>query len=325
METILVTGGAGYIGSHVVREMAAAGYRTVTLDNLQSGHVEAVLSGEFYQTELSDEASLEALFTRYSFTCVMHFAGHSNVGESIENPKVSYEDDLLGALVLLRVMLRHQVRNFIFSSSCTVYAPPRYLPLDESHPVAPLSPYGEAKHFLECILRHYDRAYGLRFVSLRYFNAGGASLDGQLGESHNPEAHLIPCLLEVANGESPEFLINGSDYSTRDGSCVRDFVHVLDLASAHLAAHRWLCDGQNSKIFNLGAEQGYTVLEILNMARLLTGRKIPARVIERRPGDASELVADSKKARRLLEWQPTHSALETILESAWFWQQHRKF
>ena len=325
MDTILVTGGAGYIGSHVVRELTRSGYRPVILDHLGEGHREAVGEVDLVLGNLSDESVLDSLFSRYVFDGVMHFASRCYVGESVENPQLYYEENVLGALTLFRVMRRHGVRRFILSSSCAIYGEPQHVPMDERHPKDPVNPYGETKYFVERILREYDRAYDFPFVALRYFNAAGASLDGKIGESHDPETHLIPLVLQVAKGEAAEVTIYGEDYDTRDGTCVRDFIHVLDLASAHIASYEWLKRGKDSDSFNLGTGSGYTVKEVVSTAERVTGRKIVSRVAERRSGDPPELVADSGKAASLLGWTPKYSELETIIKTAWSWEQNRTY
>lgn len=325
MTTILVTGGAGYIGSHAVRQLAAEGYHPVTLDNLSEGHPEAVLDGDLITGDLADEALLEKLFSQYHFQGVMHFASRCYVGESMENPRRYYEENVGNALTLLRVMVRHRVSRFILSSTCAAYGNPLRLPLDETHPQNPVNPYGESKFFIERILHHYDRAYGLRFASLRYFNAAGASLDGRLGESHHPEPHLIPRLLAAAKGQEACIQVYGDDYPTRDGTCIRDYIHVVDLVSAHVCAYRRLSRGDVSNVFNLGTGQGHTVKEVIETAREVTGRPIHVEIGARRPGDPPELVADARKAEQVLGWRPVHSDLKTMIETAWNWEQNRSY
>ncbi len=323
--TYLVTGGAGYIGSHTVRTLRGQGFHPVTVDNLSEGHREAVLDGALENGDLGDESFLDGLFARYQFEGVVHFASRCYVGESVENPRLYYEQNVGNALTLLRVMLRHGVRQFVLSSSCATYGDPIRVPIDETHPQDPVNPYGETKFFIERILRQYDRAYGLRFVALRYFNAAGASLDGQLGESHDPESHLIPRILGVARQGGGEVQIFGDDYPTPDGTCIRDYIHVLDLASAHVAALGWLGQGRPSEFFNIGTGHGYSVKQVIEAARRATGAPIPARVFPRRAGDPPALVADAGKAARLLDWRPQHSDLETIMQTAWNWEKNRRY
>lgn len=325
MKAILVTGGAGYIGSHTVRELKRSGYYPVTLDNLSQGHSEAVLEGELASGDLSDEAFLNSTFQQYSIDAVMHFASRCLVGESMENPRLYYEENVGNALTLLRTMLAYGVKRFILSSTCATYGIPQHVPIDETHPLDPITPYGESKLFIERILKHYQRAYGLQFVSLRYFNAAGASLDGQIGESHDPETHLIPRILQVAVEDSGAFQVFGDDYPTPDGTCIRDYIHVLDLASAHIAAYGWLSQGRGSAVFNLGTSRGHSVREVIAAAEEATQREIAVEVSPRRSGDPPTLVADAGKANRLLEWQPDHSDLKTVVSTAWKWEQQRRY
>jgi len=323
--TYLVTGGAGYIGSHTVRELGQQGFQPVTLDNLSEGHREAVVQGALETGDLADESFLDGLFARYRFDGVVHFASRCYVGESVENPRLYYEQNVGNAMTLFRVMLRHGVKRFVLSSTCATYGDPIRVPIDESHPQDPVNPYGETKFFIERILRQYDRAYGLRFVALRYFNAAGASLDGQLGESHGPETLLIPRILLVAKHGGGEVQIYGDDYPTPDGTCVRDYIHVLDLASAHVAAINWLADGQASDFVNLGTGQGYSVKQVIDSAQRATGRTIPTRVCPRRAGDPPALVADAGKAARVLGWRPRHSDIDVIMQTAWNWEKNRRY
>jgi len=325
MKSILVTGGAGYIGSHAVRELARNGYHPISIDNLSKGHEKAVLDGDFIKGDIADEKLLESIFQEHSVDAVMHFAALCEVGESIENPRLYYEQNVVNSLTLLGVMLRHGVRKFILSSTCATYGDPRRNPIDEAHPLQPMNPYGESKLMVERVLREYDRAYGLSFVSLRYFNAAGASLDVQLGESHDPETHVIPRILKVTTGELMKFQVFGDDYPTSDGTCVRDYIHVLDLASGHVMAYQWLCEGRDSEVFNLGTGQGLSVMELVEAARKLTDREIPLEVSDRRTGDPSHLVANPGKAHQMLGWKPEHSAVETILSTAWAWEQDRRY
>ena len=325
MTSILVTGGAGYIGCHTVRELARSGYHPISLDNLSEGHREAVLEGDLATGDLSDEALLESIFQDQPVDAVMHFASRCYVRESMENPRLYYEQNVGNALVLLRVMLSHGVKKFILSSTCATYGNPERVPIDETHPQNPINPYGESKFFVERILKHYDRAYGLRSVSLRYFNAAGASLDAQLGESHHPETHLIPRILKVAKGELEKLQIFGDDYPTHDGSCIRDYIHVLDLASAHIAAYRWLSEGQGSEVFNLGTGQGHSVKQVVTAAGQITEQEIPVEVSPGRAGDPPQLVANPRKANQLLGWWPKYSDLETMISTAWAWEQKRRY
>ncbi|RPJ82676.1 MAG: UDP-glucose 4-epimerase GalE [Acidobacteria bacterium] len=324
MQSCLVTGGAGYIGSHTVAELSRRGYRTIVVDDLSEGHREAVPDIPLEVVDLSDEKGLDRVFRTHSVEGVIHFASLCYVGVSVTDPRLYFEQNLGNALTLLRVMLRHGVKKFIFSSSCATYGNPISVPIDESHPQDPVNPYGETKYFVERILRDYDRAYGLRSVALRYFNAAGASLDKRLGESHDPETHLIPRVLQAArNGGAVD--VYGEDYPTPDGSCIRDYIHVEDLATAHVAALEWLSAAGRSDAFNLGTGHGYSVKEVIEAARKITGRSIDMNLAPRRAGDPPALVADAQKAYRTLNWKPEHSQLETIIDTAWQWELKRRY
>ena len=325
MREVLVTGGAGYIGSHAVRELDRAGYRPITVDNLSEGHREAVTAGELEVGDLADEGFLTSVFEKYDFTAVMHFASRCYVGESVENPRRYYEENVGNALTLLRVMLRKRVTRFILSSTCATYGQPLQVPISEGHPQDPVNPYGESKFFIERILRQYDRAYGLRFVSLRYFNAAGASLDAQIGEAHDPETHLIPLILRVAGGSERNLNVYGDDYPTEDGTCIRDYIHVVDLAAAHVSALKWLEPAGKSEFFNLGTGSGYSVLQMIKMAEEVTGKSVLFDVGPKRDGDPPELIADPSKALDVLGWKAQHSDLRTILETSWQWETNRKY
>ncbi len=325
MREVLVTGGAGYIGSHAVRELDRAGYRPITVDNLSEGHREAVTAGELEVGDLADEGFLTSVFEKYDFTAVMHFASRCYVGESVENPRRYYEENVGNALTLLRVMLRKRVTRFILSSTCATYGQPLQVPISEGHPQDPVNPYGESKFFIERILRQYDRAYGLRFVSLRYFNAAGASLDAQIGEAHDPETHLIPLILRVAGGSERNLNVYGDDYPTEDGTCIRDYIHVVDLAAAHVSALKWLEPAGKSDFFNLGTGSGYSVLQMIKMAEEVTGKSVLFDVGPKRDGDPPELIADPSKALDVLGWKARHSDLRTILETSWRWETNRRY
>jgi UDP-glucose 4-epimerase len=324
MQPCLVTGGAGYIGSHTVAELARRGYPVIVVDNLSEGHREAVGNVPLEVVDLRDEEALESVFRTHRVDGVIHFASLCYVGVSVTDPRLYFEQNLGNALTLLRVMLRHGVKKFIFSSSCATYGNPIRVPIDESHPQDPVNPYGETKYFVERILRDYDRAYGLRFVALRYFNAAGASLDGRLGESHDPETHLIPRVLQAArNGGTVD--VYGEDYPTPDGSCIRDYIHVEDLATAHVAALEWLSGTDRSDAFNLGTGHGYSVKEMIEAARTITGCAIPIHVAPRRAGDPPALVADAQKACKTMNWKAEHSELETVIGTAWQWELNRRY
>lgn len=317
MARILVVGGAGYIGSHMVKMLAVSGHHPVTLDNLSTGHRNAVIAGPFIRGSIDDRPLLQQLFAQYRIDAVMHFAGCISVGESVTDPRKYYENNLTGTLNLLAAMLQAGVTRCIFSSSAAVFGDPRYLPIDEAHPQQAINPYGRSKSFVEEILRDYDRAFGLKSVSLRYFNAAGADPEGELGECHEPETHLIPLVLQTALGQRAALRIFGSDYPTPDGTCIRDYIHVHDLCDAHLRALDHLLAGGDSEAFNLGNGQGFSVREVIETARMVTGRPIRTHTDARRPGDPPRLVADSRKISRLLSWSPRYADLHTILEHAW--------
>ena len=317
---ILIVGGAGYIGSHTNKALAKAGYKTVVFDDLSTGHRELVKWGEFRKGSLSDPRSLDVCFSAYAIDAVMHFSAFAYVGESVADPARYYRNNVCNTLNLLDAMKRHGVKKFIFSSSCAVYGEPAALPMKEDLPFNPISPYGRTKRMVEEILADYGAAYGIRHVNLRYFNAAGADPEGETGELHDPETHLIPLVLDAAADRRREVRIFGTDYRTRDGTCVRDYVHVSDLASAHLSALSYLMKGGKSDSFNLGNGRGFSVREVIKAAERTTGKKIRVSVSKRRPGDPPVLVASSAKARKVLRWRTGHSGLDSILATAWKWR-----
>lgn len=322
-KTMLVVGGAGYIGSHMVLNLLHAGYEAVILDNLSRGHRDQLVGGTFVEGDLGDAALLERIFTRHKISAVMHFAAFSLVGESVSKPLDYYRNNVAHTVELLAAMARHRVRYFIFSSTAAVYGEPRAMePLRENDPCQPTNPYGATKLAVERMLADNAAAGDFKFVSLRYFNAAGADPSGKIGERHYPETHLIPLVLKVATGEREAIQVYGTDYPTPDGACVRDYVHVCDLAQAHLLALQHLLKGDASAVYNLGSSNGYSVREVIEVARRITQHPIPAVAAERRPGDPAFLVADSGKIRRELGWQPRYESLEGIIETAWNW--HRK-
>lgn len=320
MEKILVVGGAGYIGSHMVKMLLESGHEVVTLDNLSTGHRDAVFGGEFIRADLADRDQLEAVFSSHEFDGVLHFASFIQVGESVREPGKYYQNNVANTLNLLGAMARHGVRSLVFSSSAAIFGEPQYVPIDEGHPKAPVNPYGSSKLMVETILADYDRAHGLKSVCLRYFNAAGADPGGQLGERHEPETHLIPLVLQAASGRRPHVTVFGRDYDTPDGTCIRDYIHVTDLCQAHLLALKQLWQGGGSAAYNLGNGQGFSVREVIDAARAVTGREIPVVYGERREGDPARLVADSRLARQALGWSPEHAELETIIAHAWQWE-----
>lgn len=317
---ILVVGGAGYIGSHMVWWLGQQGARVVTLDNLSAGHRDAVLHGEFIQGDLADRNLLEQLFSAHRFDAVMHFASSIQVGESVQNPALYYRNNVSHTLHLLDAMHTHGVRRFIFSSTAAVFGEPAYCPIDEAHPQAPINPYGRTKWMAEQVLSDYEHAYGLRSVCLRYFNAAGAHPDGLLGERHEPETHLVPLVLQAASGRRPHITVYGRDYDTPDGTCIRDYVHVMDLAQAHWLALQHLIQGGHSARFNLGNGGGYSVQQVIDAARRVSGRPITVAEGPRRAGDPARLVADSRLAQQQLQWHPRHADLDTIIQHAWRWE-----
>jgi UDP-glucose 4-epimerase len=317
---VLVTGGAGYVGSNVVRWLQDKGEQVIVLDDLSQGHPEALNpDAVFLRGDFADSAVLHEIFTDYDVTAVLHFAGSTSVPESVASPELYFENNCVKTWHLLEAMRAAGVEHFIFSSTAAVYGEPESFPITEDHPKHPTNPYGSSKLFIETMLQAYDRAHGLKSVALRYFNAAGGAPD--IGEDHTPETHLIPLVLQVALGQRDEILMFGDNYDTPDGTCVRDYVHVSDLAQAHVKALEYLRTGGETTAFNLGNGQGYSVKEVVEVSRQVTGEKIKSRVAERRDGDPSRLVASSDRARDLLDWQPQFPALQDIIASAWSWHQ----
>ena len=322
---VLVCGGAGYIGSHMVRQLLAAGHEVVVLDDLSTGHVEAVGDAELVQAGVNDTGVLERLFQSQHIDAVMHFCAHSLVGESMQRPLDYYWNNVAGTLSLLQAMQRHDVSRLVFSSTAAVYGVPKHDRIDESHPTEPINPYGRSKLMVERTLKDAAEAHGLRSVSLRYFNAAGASPTGDIGESHEPETHLIPNILKAAQGAGGPLKLFGDDYPTPDGTCVRDYIHVDDLAQAHLAALDWMDGHEGAQCFNLGNGRGFSVLEIIRAAEEVTDTKINYSSEARRPGDPAILVASARKAMDELGWAPRHTRIEDIIETAWRWHQNQRF
>jgi UDP-glucose 4-epimerase len=321
VSNILVVGGAGYIGSHMIAALREAGFAPVTLDNLYSGYREAVIGGEFIEGDLSDRELLDRVLDAHEFAGVMHFAAHIEVGESVRDPAKYYRNNFSNTQNLLDAMVRYGVSAFIFSSTAAIFGEPQYIPIDEQHPKTPVSPYGRSKWMVEQLLDDYDRAYGLKSVALRYFNAAGADPQARLGERHQPETHLIPLVLQAASGRRESITLFGTDYNTPDGTCIRDYIHVTDLCNAHLLALQQLLHGSASDRYNLGNGQGYSVQEVIDAAAKVTGRRIPVERGERRPGDPARLVADSARARSKLRWNPRFVGLGSIIAHAWAWEQ----
>jgi len=317
---ILVTGGAGYIGSHMVRMLGELGHVVVTFDDLSAGFRDAVLGGDFVQGSLHDKQSLDVLFGVHQFDAVVHFAGSIVVSESVRDPAKYYQNNLVGTLNLFDTMRAHGVNKLVFSSTAAIFGVPQYVPIDEQHPQAPINPYGMTKWVTEQILRDYDAAYGMRSVALRYFNAAGAAPDAALGERHDPETHLIPLALRAATGELPELTVFGTDYDTPDGTCIRDYIHIVDLCDAHVLALQHLDIGGESRAYNLGNGQGYSVKDVIHTAERITGKPVPVKYGPRRAGDPPRLVADSSLIRKDWGWSPKFGALETIIRHAWQWE-----
>ncbi len=323
MRKVFVTGGAGYIGSHTLRKLMAEGYDPVCFDNLSTGFHEFAGQAAFIRGDLGNPSDIEQAFSQHSIHAVIHFASHALVEESYRDPHKYYHDNILNCLNLLAAMRRHRIRYFVFSSSCATYGIPPSVPIDEDTPLNPVNPYGSTKMMVERILADFGRAHGLSFIALRYFNAAGADPDGTIGEWHIPESHLIPRLFNVALGGEKSAEVYGNDYPTPDGTCIRDYVHVADLASAHVSALDYLSRGNASDVFNLGSGQGYSVLEVIRQVMCTTEREFPVIFRPRRPGDPPALVADPAKARVGLEWSACHSSLAEIVDSAWNWHRAR--
>lgn len=319
--SILVLGGAGYIGSHTVYALKEAGEDVVIIDNLETGHIEAVHpEARFYEGDIRNRTFLDSVFEKETdIQAVIHFAANSLVGESMVNPLKYYDNNLCGTKVLLESMLAHDIKKIVFSSTAATYGEPERVPILETDRSEPTNTYGETKLSMEKMFKWTDKAHGLKYVSLRYFNACGAHVSGSIGEAHNPETHLIPLILQVPLGKREAINIFGDDYNTKDGTCIRDYIHVTDLAQAHILAVKYLLEGNDSNIFNLGNGVGFTVNEVIETARKVTGKEIKAVMAERRAGDPAQLIASSEKARTVLGWNPQHADLEEIIASAWKW------
>ena len=319
MTQVLVVGGAGYIGSQMVKMLGRHGCSVTTLDDLSSGYRDAVLCGDFVHGDMGDRAVLDAVLSR-GFDAVMHFASFIQVGESVQQPAKYYQNNVVKTLTLLDAMRAHGVDRFIFSSTAATFGEPQYSPMDERHPQQPINPYGRTKLMLEQVLADYEQAYGLRSVSLRYFNAAGADPEGQLGERHEPETHLIPLVLQAASGRRPHIGVFGRDYDTPDGTCIRDYIHIEDLCTAHWLALQSLMGGAGSQAYNLGNGHGFSVQEVIDTAQRVTGRSIAVVNGPRRAGDPARLVADSSLIREKLGWEPRYADLATIVAHAWAWE-----
>ncbi|MDP0490304.1 MAG: UDP-glucose 4-epimerase GalE [Verrucomicrobiota bacterium JB023] len=318
---LLVTGGAGYIGSHTVRELVSAGHEVIVLDNLVYGHREALIDDgvQLYEGDLGDQDFVRQIFTEHAIEAVIHFAAYAYVGESVHEPLKYYQNNLAAPLNLLTVMKEYDCKRFIFSSTCATYGVPATIPISENESQEPINPYGQSKLMLEQVLKDCDAAWGLKSVFLRYFNASGASLDGKIGEAHDPETHLIPRVLMAIRGEIPQVDVFGTDYDTPDGTCIRDYIHVIDLADAHLRALDFLQREQVSDYFNLGTGHGISVKAILEAAEKVSGKTVPVVYGDRREGDPPRLIADASKAKEKLGWVAKHSDVDQILQTAWNW------
>ena len=319
MDSILLVGGAGYIGAHTAKYLAAQGYRPVVYDNLSRGHREFVKWGPLEIGDIADGPRVSEVLRKHAPVAVLHFAALAYVGESVVDPALYYQTNVAGTLTLLDGMRAAGVKNIVFSSTCATYGVPRQVPIVEESAQSPINPYGRSKLMVEQILADYGPAYGIQAMCLRYFNAAGADPDGEIGEDHDPETHLIPLVLEVAAGRRPSVDINGSDYPTRDGTCVRDFIHVTDLAQAHFLGVRHLVAGKPAVNLNLGNGTGYSVREVIDAAERVTGKKIAVVQRPRRPGDPPELVGSAEKARALLGWRPEYASIDSIIRTAWTW------
>lgn len=318
---ILVCGGAGYIGSHMVAELLENNIEVVVLDNFEKGHKDALLGGKLYEGDLRDKKILDKIFTENKIDAVIDFAAYSLVGESMTEPLKYFNNNVYGTISLLESMKEHNVKYIVFSSTAATYGEPKKVPIEESSETCPTNAYGESKLLVEKILKWCDYAYGIKYTALRYFNAAGAHVNGQIGEDHSPETHLIPIILDVALGNREKIMMFGDDYNTKDGTCVRDYIHVTDLARAHLLALKRLMNGGESTAYNLGNGTGFTVKEVVEVARKVTGHPIPAEVAPRRAGDPATLIASSDRAVNELGWKPEFNSLETIISTAWKWHQ----
>jgi len=317
---ILVVGGAGYIGSHMVKQLSQAGSDVITLDNLSYGYRDAVKYGEFVEGDLGDSKVLDSIFSSNDIDAVMHFAGFIQVGESVIKPSMYYHNNVSNTLTLLDTMLKHQVKNFIFSSTAAIFGEPDYTPIDEKHNRQPINPYGHSKLMIEQVLDDYDKAYGMSATCLRYFNAAGADPEGELGERHVPETHLIPLILQAASGRREDIKVFGDDYATDDGTCVRDYIHINDLCDAHsLALQKMIADDKSAR-YNLGNGKGFSVKQVIDVAKHVSGNDFKVNIEPRRSGDPAVLVADATLAKNELNWQPKFAELEDIVKTAWQWE-----
>lgn len=325
VKSILVTGGAGYIGSHTVKQLIKRNHSVVVIDNLSRGHIESIPDNvKFLNCDLLNYNKLNELISTENIESIIHFAAFAYVGESVEKPSIYYENNVIGSFNLLKAAINNNIKKFVFSSTCSLYGNPDIVPISEMESVKPINPYANTKFCVEKIINDFETAYGLKSVILRYFNAAGADFESEIGESHNPETHLIPLVLDVALGKRDKIKVFGNDYNTPDGTCVRDYIHVNDLADAHIKALEYLETNNKSNIFNLGTGDGYSVMEIINTAEKITNKTIPYQIVTRRPGDPDILVADNKKAKEVLNWE-NKSNLDDIILSAYNWHKIQRY
>ena len=322
---ILVCGGAGYIGSHINKQLHKEGYETIVFDNLIYGHKEAVKWGKLVVGDLKNVGEIEDVFKNNQIDAVFHFAAYAYVGESVDHPEKYYYNNVANTLNLLHVMMKYGCNRIIFSSTCATYGEPEKVPITEDMPQNPINPYGATKLMVERIFQDYHKAYGLQYVVLRYFNAAGADPDGEIGENHNPETHIIPLVLDAASGKRPDIKVFGTDYDTPDGSCIRDYIHVYDLATAHLLALHHLEARKESQFFNLGNEKGTSVLEVVDSVKRVTRRNLKVTLTDRRPGDPAKLVGSSQKAQEVLGWKPIYGDIDAIVGHAWKWHEEAEY
>ena len=323
---VLVTGGAGYIGSHAVKVLLKKGYEVVVVDNLETGHKEAVdEKAKLYIGDIADDALMHKVFTENEIIGVIHFAAYSLVGESMTNPHKYYENNVSKTNNLLEAMVQHNVKNLVFSSTAATYGEPERVPILETDPQIPTNVYGQTKLSMEQMIAWYGKIHGLKHVALRYFNVAGAIEDGSIGEAHNPETHLIPIILQVANAKREKLSVFGDDYPTKDGTCIRDYIHVLDLCDAHVLALEYLINGNPSDVFNLGSGEGFSVLEMVQAARKVTSHPIPIQISPRRAGDPAVLIASSSKAKSVLGWKPIRENIEVMIKDAWTWELNKRY
>ena len=318
---VLVVGGAGYIGSHMIIRLLQDDVQVTTFDNLSAGYRDSILGGNFIEGDLADVDLLDEVFSENNFDAVMHFASFIEVGESIHSPAKYYQNNFTNTQKLLDAMVKHGVLNFIFSSTAAIFGEPEYVPIDEKHPMMPINPYGRTKLMVEQVLADYDRAYGMKSVALRYFNAAGADPQTRIGERHVPESHLIPLVLQAASGRRESISIFGQNYDTPDGTCIRDYIHICDLCDAHLLAIKALQSSNKSAAYNLGNGNGFSVKEVIDTAKKVTGKEFNVVIAESRAGDPARLVADASLARKELNWKPEFSSLESIIKHAWLWEE----